>query len=165
MKQNKYGAWAIGAWMLLLTAVSCTDSYEGTPVNMFTEDYLFSRTDSNGVVARPCRYYNTNRLISDSCCTTRTVDSFPTPKNLPHTGPYSTCYNSFYPVWMLSCITANIPGNRSQFPLYDPPYGSPIPKAAPSMNQIQSVTSCHISTSAPTPRSGVLTSSPASVPG
>lgn len=52
MKQNKYGAWAIGAWMLLLTAVSCTDSYEGTPVNMFTEDYLFSRTDSNGVVAR-----------------------------------------------------------------------------------------------------------------
>lgn len=38
--------------MLLLTAVSCTDSYEGTPVNMFTEDYLFSRTDSNGVVAR-----------------------------------------------------------------------------------------------------------------
>ena len=41
MKQNKYGAWAIGAWMLLLTAVSCTDSYEGTPVNMFTEDYLF----------------------------------------------------------------------------------------------------------------------------
>lgn len=52
MKQNKYGAWAIGAWMLLLTVVSCTDSYEGTPVNMFTEDYLFSRTDSNGVVAR-----------------------------------------------------------------------------------------------------------------
>lgn len=52
MKQNKYGAWAIGAWMLLLTAVSCIDSYEGTPVNMFTEDYLFSRTDSNGVVAR-----------------------------------------------------------------------------------------------------------------
>ena len=52
MKQNKYGAWAIGAWMLLLTAVSCTDSYEGTPVNMFTEDYLFSRTDSNCVVAR-----------------------------------------------------------------------------------------------------------------
>ena len=52
MKQNKYGAWALGAWMLLLTAVSCTDSYEGTPVNMFTEDYLFSRTDSNGVVAR-----------------------------------------------------------------------------------------------------------------
>lgn len=52
MKQNKYGAWAIGAWMQLLTAVSCTDSYEGTPVNMFTEDYLFSRTDSNGVVAR-----------------------------------------------------------------------------------------------------------------
>lgn len=43
MKQNKYGAWAIGAWMLLLTVVSCTDSYEGTPVNMFTEDYLFSR--------------------------------------------------------------------------------------------------------------------------
>ena len=52
MKQNKYGAWAIGAWMLLLTAVACTDSYQGTPVNMFTEDYLFSRTDSNGVVAR-----------------------------------------------------------------------------------------------------------------
>ena len=52
MEQNKYGARAIGAWMLLLTAVSCTDSYEGTPVNMFTEDYLFSRTDSNGVVAR-----------------------------------------------------------------------------------------------------------------
>ncbi|MEY8686742.1 RagB/SusD family nutrient uptake outer membrane protein [Bacteroides sp. AN502(2024)] len=52
MKQNRYGAWAIGAWMLLLTAVSCTDSYESTPVNMFTEDYLFSRTDSNGVVVR-----------------------------------------------------------------------------------------------------------------
>lgn len=52
MKQNKYSAWAIGAWMLLLTTVSCTDSYEGTPVNMFTEDYLFSKTDSNGVVAR-----------------------------------------------------------------------------------------------------------------
>ena len=52
MKQNNYGAWAIGAWMLLLTAVACTDSYQGTPVNMFTEDYLFSRTDSNGVVAR-----------------------------------------------------------------------------------------------------------------
>lgn len=52
MKQNKYGAWAIGAWMLLLTAVACTDSYEGKPVNMFTEDYLFSKTDSNGVVAR-----------------------------------------------------------------------------------------------------------------
>lgn len=52
MKQNKYSAWAIGAWMLLLTAVSCTDSYESMPVNMFTEDYLFSRTDSNGVVAR-----------------------------------------------------------------------------------------------------------------
>lgn len=52
MKQNKYGAWAIGAWMLVLTVMSCTDSYESAPVNMFTEDYLFSKTDSNGVVAR-----------------------------------------------------------------------------------------------------------------
>ena len=44
MKQNKYGAWAIGAWMLVLTVMSCTDSYESAPVNMFTEDYLFSKT-------------------------------------------------------------------------------------------------------------------------
>jgi len=52
MKQYKYGAWAVGAWMLFLAAASCTDSYESTPVNMFTEDYLFSKTDSNGVVVR-----------------------------------------------------------------------------------------------------------------
>ena len=30
---------------------------------------------------------------------------------------------------MLSCITVNIPGNKSQFPLYDPPCENPIPKA------------------------------------
>ena len=52
MKQNKYGTWAVGAFMLLLSAAACTDSYESTPVDMFTEDYLFSRTDSNGTVVR-----------------------------------------------------------------------------------------------------------------
>ena len=115
-------------------------------------------------LTHPCRYYNANRLISNSCCTTRKADSFPKPKNLPHTGLYSTCCNSFYPVWMLSCITVNIPGNKSQFPLYDPPCGSPIPKAEPSKNQIQPVKSCHISTSVPTPHSGVPTFSLLCVP-
>ena len=38
MKQNKYGTWAVGAFMLLLSAAACTDSYESTPVDMFTED-------------------------------------------------------------------------------------------------------------------------------
>ena len=33
--------------MLLLSAAACTDSYESTPVDMFTEDYLFSKTDSS----------------------------------------------------------------------------------------------------------------------
>lgn len=56
MKQNKYGTWAVGAFMLLLSAAACTDSYESTPVDMFTEDYLFSRTDSNGTVVR--KYLN-----------------------------------------------------------------------------------------------------------
>ena len=42
--------------MLLLSAAACTDSYESTPVDMFTEDYLFSRTDSNGTVVR--KYLN-----------------------------------------------------------------------------------------------------------
>lgn len=28
MKQNKYGTWAVGAFMLLLSAAACTDSYE-----------------------------------------------------------------------------------------------------------------------------------------
>ena len=37
MKQNKYGTWAVGAFMLLLSAAACTDSYESTPVDMFTE--------------------------------------------------------------------------------------------------------------------------------
>ena len=32
MKQNKYGTWAVGAFMLLLSAAACTDSYESTPV-------------------------------------------------------------------------------------------------------------------------------------
>ena len=56
MKQNKYGTWAVGAFMLLLSAAACTDSYESTPVDMFTEDYLFSKTDSNGTVVR--KYLN-----------------------------------------------------------------------------------------------------------
>lgn len=42
--------------MLLLSAAACTDSYESTPVDMFTEDYLFSKTDSNGTVVR--KYLN-----------------------------------------------------------------------------------------------------------
>lgn len=36
MKQNKYGTWAVGAFMLLLSAAACTDSYESTPVDMLS---------------------------------------------------------------------------------------------------------------------------------
>ena len=36
MKQNKYGTWAVGAFMLLLSAAACTDSYESTPCLLYT---------------------------------------------------------------------------------------------------------------------------------
>lgn len=43
MKQNKYGTWAVGAFMLLLSAAACTDSYESTPVDMCLQKIISSR--------------------------------------------------------------------------------------------------------------------------
>ncbi|MGI6242229.1 MAG: RagB/SusD family nutrient uptake outer membrane protein [Prevotella sp.] len=50
MKSNKYILLAIACCSLNLT--SCMDNYETLPADEFTEDYLFSRTDSNGTQAR-----------------------------------------------------------------------------------------------------------------
>lgn len=50
MKQKKCLTLLVGLGLLLFNA--CTDSYENFPVNQFTEDYVFSRTDSMGVQAR-----------------------------------------------------------------------------------------------------------------
>ncbi len=50
MKQNKWLAFFIGVGMLFFNA--CTDNYENFPVNQFTEEYVFSTTDSLGTQAR-----------------------------------------------------------------------------------------------------------------
>lgn len=50
MKQNKWLAIAAGVGIWLLSA--CTDNYENFPVDQFTEEYVFSTTDSMGVQAR-----------------------------------------------------------------------------------------------------------------
>lgn len=49
IKQNIWFASFVGAGLLLMT--SCTDSYENFPVDQFTEEYVFSKTDSMGVQA------------------------------------------------------------------------------------------------------------------
>ncbi|MDL2257119.1 RagB/SusD family nutrient uptake outer membrane protein [Bacteroidales bacterium OttesenSCG-928-I14] len=50
MKQNKYLAFIAGLGLLFFGA--CTDNYENFPVEKFTEDYVFSETDSLGVEAQ-----------------------------------------------------------------------------------------------------------------
>jgi hypothetical protein len=49
IKQNIWFASFVGAGLLLMA--SCTDSYENFPVDQFTEEYVFSKTDSMGVQA------------------------------------------------------------------------------------------------------------------
>ena len=55
MKRNKCSAFLVGVALLLLNA--CTDGYESFPVDQFSEEYVFSRTDSMGIEAR--RFMNT----------------------------------------------------------------------------------------------------------
>lgn len=50
MKKNKYVAFLAGVGVLIFSA--CTDRYENFPVDQFTEEYVFSRTDSLGTQAR-----------------------------------------------------------------------------------------------------------------
>lgn len=50
MKNNKYIFLVLTCCTLVVT--SCMDHYESLPADEFTEDYLFSRTDSNGTQAR-----------------------------------------------------------------------------------------------------------------
>lgn len=50
MKNNKYIFLVLTCCALVVT--SCMDHYESLPADEFTEDYLFSRTDSNGTQAR-----------------------------------------------------------------------------------------------------------------
>lgn len=49
IKQNIWFASFVGVGLLLMA--SCTDSYENFPVDQFTEEYVFSKTDSMGVQA------------------------------------------------------------------------------------------------------------------
>lgn len=49
IKQNIWFASFVGAGLLIIA--SCTDSYENFPVDQFTEEYVFSKTDSMGVQA------------------------------------------------------------------------------------------------------------------
>jgi len=54
-KQNKWLAFFVGIiGICFLNA--CTDSYESLPVDQFTEDYVFSKTDSLGTSARSFLY-------------------------------------------------------------------------------------------------------------
>jgi SusD family. len=50
MKQLKYLVWVVG--IALFAQVSCTDNYESLPVDRFTEEFVFSTTDSTGKQAR-----------------------------------------------------------------------------------------------------------------
>lgn len=50
MKQLKYFAWVVG--IIFMTQLSCTDNYESLPVDRFTEEFVFSTTDSTGKQAR-----------------------------------------------------------------------------------------------------------------
>lgn len=58
MKQYKYLAF-VG--IILFFLFSCTDSYESTPVEQFSIDYVFSKTDSAGVNAK--RFLNDIYLL------------------------------------------------------------------------------------------------------
>jgi hypothetical protein len=49
MKQNIWLAFMIGVGVSFFT--SCTDNYENVPVDQFTKEYVFSKTDSMGVQA------------------------------------------------------------------------------------------------------------------
>ncbi len=49
IKQNIWFASFVGAGLLIIA--SCADSYENFPVDQFTEEYVFSKTDSMGVQA------------------------------------------------------------------------------------------------------------------
>jgi len=49
MKQNSWLLFMIGIGITFLA--SCTDNYENVPVDQFTKDYVFSKTDSMGVQA------------------------------------------------------------------------------------------------------------------
>lgn len=51
MKRYRYILPVLALGMIALVS-SCMDNYETLPADEFTEDYLFSRTDSNGVQAR-----------------------------------------------------------------------------------------------------------------
>jgi len=51
--KSKQNIWMIPiVGIVLLFFVACTDSYESFPVEQFTKDYVFSKTDSMGVQAR-----------------------------------------------------------------------------------------------------------------
>jgi hypothetical protein len=50
MKLVKYVAWVVGIVCIFLQA--CTDNYESLPVDRFTEEFVFSTTDSTGKQAR-----------------------------------------------------------------------------------------------------------------
>lgn len=50
MKLVKYVAWIVGIVCIFLQA--CTDNYESLPVDRFTEEFVFSTTDSTGKQAR-----------------------------------------------------------------------------------------------------------------
>lgn len=60
MRNNKYLSLLVGCGIFFLS--SCTDSYENFPVDQFTIDYVFSKTDSMGVQAKGMLYSTYNIL-------------------------------------------------------------------------------------------------------
>ncbi|ULB33968.1 MULTISPECIES: RagB/SusD family nutrient uptake outer membrane protein [Proteiniphilum] len=50
MKRLKYFVWIVG--IIFFTQLSCTDNYESLPVDRFTDEFVFSTTDSTGKQAR-----------------------------------------------------------------------------------------------------------------
>ena len=50
MKRLKYFIWIVG--IIFFTQLSCTDNYESLPVDRFTDEFVFSTTDSTGKQAR-----------------------------------------------------------------------------------------------------------------
>jgi hypothetical protein len=51
MKKNKNIWFILSILMSAIAFTACTDSYEKYPVDQFTEDYVFSKTDSMGIQA------------------------------------------------------------------------------------------------------------------
>ena len=50
MKRLKYFVWIV--CIIFFTQLSCTDNYESLPVDRFTDEFVFSTTDSTGKQAR-----------------------------------------------------------------------------------------------------------------